>query len=145
MVTALDILFVMMAYLCKSYSITLEQRGKLIIVDLRCASSKHLQTRRYLDTLQGYLIDTQKLILQIYRQANERPAPFVDHTGTLRDAKTGAAIVNIGDGDDEEVDEDLEMSQLLVFSSLLTSAYSISRFQLDTPSLIAYVFIFQFS
>jgi len=49
-----------------------------------CASSKHLQTRRYLDTLQGYLQDVQRLIVQIYRQANERPPPFMDHAGVLR-------------------------------------------------------------
>jgi carnitine O-acetyltransferase len=49
-----------------------------------CASSKHLQTRRYLDTVQGYLQDVQRLILQIYRQANERPPPFMDHAGKLR-------------------------------------------------------------
>jgi carnitine O-acetyltransferase len=49
-----------------------------------CASSKHLQTRRYLDTVQGYLQDVQRLILQVYRQANERPPPFMDHAGKLR-------------------------------------------------------------
>ena len=74
----------------------------------RCASSKHLQTRRFLSTLESYLIDVQKMILHIYRQANERPAPFVDHTGTLRDAKTGEPIMAISGDDDEEDDgEDL--------------------------------------
>lgn len=74
-----------------------------------CASSKHLQTRRFLDTLESYLIDVQKMILQIYRQANERPAPFVDHTGTLRDARTGEPIApaNGHAYDDEGEGEDL--------------------------------------
>jgi hypothetical protein len=57
-----------------------------------CATSKHLQTRRYLDTLSSYLKDVQQMILQIHRQANERPESFVDHSGMLRDAKTGKAI-----------------------------------------------------
>ncbi|KAJ7574062.1 acyltransferase ChoActase/COT/CPT [Mycena floridula] len=57
-----------------------------------CASSKHLQTRRFLDTLQGYLYDIQRLLVQLYRAANERAAPFVDHTGILRDSKTGRPI-----------------------------------------------------
>ncbi|KAF8523590.1 acyltransferase ChoActase/COT/CPT [Gautieria morchelliformis] len=74
-----------------------------------CASSKHLQTRRYLDTIQGYLQDVQRLIIHIYRQANERPPPFMDHAGTLRDAKTGHAIVKHLDGvaEDELDDEDI--------------------------------------
>lgn len=57
-----------------------------------CASSKHLQTRRFLHTLQGYLCDIQRLLIQLHRSANERPAPFVDHTGILRDSKTGRPI-----------------------------------------------------
>jgi carnitine O-acetyltransferase len=57
-----------------------------------CASSKHLQTRRFLDTLQGYLYDIQRILIQMYRAANERAAPFVDHLGILRDSKTGRPI-----------------------------------------------------
>jgi len=73
-----------------------------------CASSKHLQTKRLLDTLQGYLHDIQRLIIQLYRQANERPPPFMDHTGNLRDAKTGHAIIQRkDDGTEDELDEDL--------------------------------------
>ena len=73
---------------------------------LSCASSKHLQTRRFLDTLQGYLLDVQRLLIQLHRAANERPSPFVDHLGILRDSKTGRPIN--GDliqesGGDEEV------------------------------------------
>ncbi|KAH7885657.1 carnitine acetyl transferase [Phlebopus sp. FC_14] len=56
------------------------------------ASSKHLQTRRYLDTLQSYLLDVQRILVQLHLSANERPAPFVDHSGILRDSKTGRPI-----------------------------------------------------
>ncbi|TFK32615.1 acyltransferase ChoActase/COT/CPT [Crucibulum laeve] len=72
-----------------------------------CASSKHLQTRRFLDTLQGYLYDIQRLLIQLHRSANERPAPFVDHLGILRDTKTGRPIhgymSDSGGDDDEEI------------------------------------------
>ncbi|KAG8700919.1 hypothetical protein FRC09_005660 [Ceratobasidium sp. 395] len=60
-----------------------------------CATSKHLQTRRYLDTLSSYLKDVQQMVLQIHRQANERGEAFVDHSGVLRDAKTGKMIANL--------------------------------------------------
>jgi carnitine O-acetyltransferase len=56
------------------------------------ASSKHLQTRRFLDTLQGHLLEVQRILIQLHRSANERPAPFADHAGILRDAKTGQPI-----------------------------------------------------
>lgn len=57
-----------------------------------CASSKHLQTRRFLDTLKGYLNDVQRLIIQLHMAANPRPEPFVDHAGILRDSRTGRPI-----------------------------------------------------
>ncbi|KAG6883577.1 hypothetical protein C0993_005364, partial [Termitomyces sp. T159_Od127] len=60
-----------------------------------CASSKHLQTRRFLDTLQAYLLDVQRLFIQLHLSANERPAPFVDYLGVLRDSKTGGPISGI--------------------------------------------------
>jgi len=37
-----------------------------------CASSKHLQTRRFLDTLQNYLVEIQKMITHLHRAANEQ-------------------------------------------------------------------------
>ena len=73
----------------------------IYILTTSCASSKHLQTRRFLDTLQGYLLDIQRLLIQLHRSANERAAPFVDHLGILRDSKTGRAI-NGTDSDEEE-------------------------------------------
>jgi len=85
-----------------------------------CASSKHLQTRRFLDTLKGYLHDVQKMITHIYRQANERQAPFVDHSGTLRDSKTGLpikAINGVGDGEEEDDGDDGEMTGYSFFDA----------------------------
>ncbi|KAI0093093.1 acyltransferase ChoActase/COT/CPT [Irpex rosettiformis] len=57
-----------------------------------CASSKHLQTRRFLDTLQGYLQDVQRLLIQLHQSANPAAEPFVDHAGVLRDSRTGRPI-----------------------------------------------------
>ncbi|KAH9932526.1 acyltransferase ChoActase/COT/CPT [Fomitopsis serialis] len=57
-----------------------------------CASSKHLQTRRFLDTLEGYLLDIKRLLIQQHASANPKPEPFVDHAGILRDSKTGRPI-----------------------------------------------------
>ncbi|KDR82095.1 hypothetical protein GALMADRAFT_240586 [Galerina marginata CBS 339.88] len=72
-----------------------------------CASSKHLQTRRFLDTLKSYLLEMQRLLIQLHRSANQRPAPFVDHLGILRDSKTGrpihGATSDSGSSDEEEV------------------------------------------
>ncbi|EIN13566.1 acyltransferase ChoActase/COT/CPT [Punctularia strigosozonata HHB-11173 SS5] len=70
-----------------------------------CASSKHLQTRRFLDTLSGYLHDVQRILVQLYLSVNERPAPFVDHSGVLRDSKTGRKIGGHTSDEDEDDDE----------------------------------------
>lgn len=69
-----------------------------------CASSKHLQTRRFLDNLQSYLYEIQRMLIQAWRQANDRSESFVDHSGTMRDARTGKAIevVLSDDGEDKE-------------------------------------------
>ena len=84
-----------------------------------CASSKHLQTRRYLDTLQGYLLDIQRILVSIHLEANARPAPFVDHAGILRDSKTGRPINgHAKDVSGQESDDDLMMRTLLLFSHL---------------------------
>ncbi len=69
-----------------------------------CASSKHLQTRRFLDTLQGYLEEVQRGLIALVRAANERPEPFVDHAGVLRDSKTGRRINGALSDDELEVD-----------------------------------------
>ncbi|TXT15908.1 hypothetical protein VHUM_00411 [Vanrija humicola] len=57
-----------------------------------CMSSKHLQTRRLLKTLQAYLLEARSLIIQLWREANERPQAFVDHSGVMRDARTGRRL-----------------------------------------------------
>jgi carnitine O-acetyltransferase len=76
-----------------------------------------LQTRRFLYTLQTYLLEIQKMLVLLHREANERPAPFVDHAGVLRDSKTGRAIngyvSNGSDSDDEEDFISMSASALL--------------------------------
>src|ERR1700678_4224763 len=91
----LDILSRKMEFQCTGFSFQIPSNMKFSISSYfptSCASSKHLQTRRFLDTLQGYLLDIQRLLIQLHRSANERPAPFVDHSGILRDSKTGRPI-----------------------------------------------------
>jgi len=78
-----------------------------------CASSKHFQTRRFLDTLQGYFYEIQRILVQLHKAANARPAPFVDHFGIMRDSKTGRRIIsnacengcedNVAEGAEEEI------------------------------------------
>ncbi|KAN0086309.1 Choline/Carnitine o-acyltransferase domain containing protein [Tylopilus felleus] len=78
------------------------------------ASSKHLQTRRYLDTLQSHLLEVQRILVQLYLSANERSAPFVDHSGILRDSKTGRPINGQSSSDDVKNDgyEDMMTADL---------------------------------
>ncbi|KAF9265981.1 acyltransferase ChoActase/COT/CPT [Marasmius fiardii PR-910] len=85
-----------------------------------CASSKHLQTRRFLDTLKGYLYDVQRMIIQLHRAVNEPPAPFVDHHGVLRDSKTGRPINGSAGAegqDDEDEYEGLVLPEYSFFGS----------------------------
>jgi hypothetical protein len=56
---------------------------------------------KFLDTLQGYLLEVQRILIQLHRSANEHPAPFVDHAGILRDSKTGRLINGHGYWSDE--------------------------------------------
>ena len=79
-----------------------------------CASSKHLQTRRFLDTLQGYLDEVQRVLVALTRAANEHPEPFVDHAGVLRDSKTGRRI-NGTLSDEEEEDDSIRASSLFLW------------------------------
>ncbi|KAJ8591932.1 acyltransferase ChoActase/COT/CPT [Rhizopogon salebrosus TDB-379] len=53
------------------------------------ASSKHLQTRRFLDTLEEYLLEVQRTLIQLHRSSNECPAPFVDHVSVFHESKSG--------------------------------------------------------
>ncbi|KAG7086322.1 hypothetical protein E1B28_002285 [Marasmius oreades] len=81
-----------------------------------CASSKHLQTRRFLDTLKGYLYDIQRTISQLHRAANEPPTPFVDHAGILRDSKTGRPV-NGSSSDDDDDYESIVLPEYSFFGS----------------------------
>ncbi|WVR04283.1 hypothetical protein IAU60_001283 [Kwoniella sp. DSM 27419] len=69
-----------------------------------CMSSKHLQTRRLLNTMQAYLQEVQKMLIQLWKEANERPEAFVDHRGIMRDGRTGKPINTEGE---EKEDEEL--------------------------------------
>ena len=53
-----------------------------------------------MDTIHGLLLDVQRILIQLHREANERPAPFVDHAGVLRDSKTGRPINAATEDDD---------------------------------------------
>ena len=71
-----------------------------------CASSKHLQTRRFLDTLAGYLNDVQRVLIQLHMSANARAEPFVDHAGVLRDSRTGRPINGRGSPESPDAYDD---------------------------------------
>lgn len=58
-----------------------------------CAASKHLQTKRFLATLDSYLKTMQKMLIENYRAANERTShTFIDHQGRECDIRTGLPI-----------------------------------------------------
>ncbi|KAG8892297.1 hypothetical protein FRC01_014244 [Tulasnella sp. 417] len=69
------------------------------------ATSKHLQTKRLLATIQAYLLDAQRMIVALYKAANERTDAFVDHSGALRDVKTGTVLVPPANEEEEAEDE----------------------------------------
>jgi hypothetical protein len=52
----------------RAFSYIIKESGLSI-----CAASKHLQTRRFLDTLQAVLLDLQRMIVQLYVEANKSP------------------------------------------------------------------------
>jgi carnitine O-acetyltransferase len=71
----------------------------------------------YLDTLQSYLLEVQRILVQLYLSANKRPAPFVDHSGILRDSKTGLPINGQSSSDDvmsEGYEDMMSQSRLLI-------------------------------
>ena len=75
--------------------------------------------RRYLDTLQSYLSEVQRILIHLYLSANERPAPFVDHSGILRDPKTGRPTNMNGqngsdDGASDGYEDTMSKSQRLI-------------------------------
>ncbi|CAO1617262.1 unnamed protein product [Sympodiomycopsis kandeliae] len=57
------------------------------------ASSKHLQTDRWLTTLQEYLNEVSKMMMESYNSANIRPVEtYIDHSGVECDVRTGLPI-----------------------------------------------------
>lgn len=77
-----------------------------------CMSSKHLQTRRLLSTLQAYLLEVKAMLIGLWKEANDKPEAFVDHAGIWRDAKTGKAIEADGDQEEEELRKSSECVEL---------------------------------
>lgn len=61
-----------------------------------CASSKHLQTARYLNTLETYLKDVQRLLRQLSQQANGGPDGY-DEEEEEEDVD-GVDVEEMGDG-----------------------------------------------
>jgi carnitine O-acetyltransferase len=61
----------------------------------------------------------QRVLVALVRAANERPEPFVDHAGVLRDSKTGRRIDgSVPVSDDEEDVDSMRASFSLLFVSL---------------------------
>jgi carnitine O-acetyltransferase len=52
------------------------------------------------------------MLIQIHREANERPAPFVDNSGVLRDSKTGRPINGFAI---EDIEDDAAMGESSVY------------------------------
>jgi carnitine O-acetyltransferase len=69
------------------------------------AASKHLQTRRFLDTLQAVFLETQRMIRQLYADANRGIGEFIDHASVLREEDT---LVEEAEGLDGVAEESLE-------------------------------------
>jgi carnitine O-acetyltransferase len=66
------------------------------------------------------------MLIQLWKEANERPEAFMDHAGVLRDARTGKAISaeDEGDGDNEGANggaRDEEMREFWVYSVMKRS------------------------
>jgi carnitine O-acetyltransferase len=59
-----------------------------------------------LDTLQSYLYEVQRMLIGQWKQANERPNAFVDHSGVLRDSRTGKPIEDVVSDEGSEHEQD---------------------------------------
>jgi len=57
-------------------------------------SSKHLQTRRFLDTIKQYFVDVRTMIVQLHRQANERPRPLEPSSPRQKQARLQSKQTN---------------------------------------------------
>lgn len=103
-----------------------QARGFPANLSFSVASSKHLQTRRFLDTLQSYLFEIQRLLVQLYLSANEHPAPFVDHSGVLRDSKTGRAISGGSKPENSDYEDYEDTMRMSPQSSAIEISHSVS-------------------
>jgi carnitine O-acetyltransferase len=83
-------------------------------------SSKHLQTRRLLNTLQAYLLEVRLILVQLWKEANEKPEAFMDHAGVWRDARTGEAITGSGEDEEDEMCESGELGASCQNRSLIS-------------------------
>ncbi|KAG8905645.1 hypothetical protein FRB99_008486 [Tulasnella sp. 403] len=79
------------------------------------ATSKHLQTKRLLATIAIYLMEVQKMLVMLFKEANERQDSFIDHSGVLRDLRTGSVLVSPAEQEVEDVPDD---------DDVLTGGYS---------------------
>jgi len=61
----------------------------------------------------------QRLLIQLHRAANERPSPFVDHTGILRDSKTGRPINGVIWEEDQEGEQEEVPLRAFIFLLVL--------------------------
>ncbi|EST07791.1 Acyltransferase ChoActase/COT/CPT [Kalmanozyma brasiliensis GHG001] len=78
-----------------------------------CASSKHLQTKRFLDTLESYLLQTQTMIIELYKSANVRSrSTYIDHAGVECDVRTGLPIGSKSNGYTHDYDDAGKNSQV---------------------------------
>lgn len=58
-----------------------------------CAASKHLQTKRFLNTLSNYLDEIREVLIENFKAANVRQADtYIDHQGRECDIRTGMPI-----------------------------------------------------
>lgn len=74
-----------------------------------------------MDTLASCLREVQGHLVVLHRAANAPPTPFIDHSGVLRDARTGRKIHGVGGGEhssDDTADEDDPMSESPVLSTI---------------------------
>ncbi|GAA5863841.1 hypothetical protein JCM8547_006081 [Rhodosporidiobolus lusitaniae] len=76
-----------------------------------CASSKHRQTSRFLDTLRSYFVEVYRMLKQLHQEANRTPnSVFVDHFAGEVDARSGKPITHLRNGSLEKSAEDLSYS-----------------------------------
>jgi hypothetical protein len=61
-------------------------------------------------------MDVRKMVGQIYRRANERPAPWFDHAGNLGDPRTGMKLAGIKGANGALSSEEREEEEIARYS-----------------------------